>query len=79
VFPSYKQRPFSEANMAQLKDLRLSINNKILGGVCAGIAEWLDWDPTTVRLVFIIGSFIPIIPGFVVYLILWILLPKRES
>jgi phage shock protein PspC (stress-responsive transcriptional regulator) len=65
--------------MAQLKDLRLSINNKILGGVCAGIAEWLDWDPTTVRLVFIIGSFIPIIPGFVVYLILWILLPKRES
>jgi phage shock protein C len=65
--------------MPQLKDLRLSINNKILGGVCAGIAEWLDWDPTTVRLVFIIGSFIPIIPGFVVYLILWILLPKRES
>jgi phage shock protein PspC (stress-responsive transcriptional regulator) len=65
--------------MAQLKDLRLSINNKILGGVCAGIAEWLDWDPTTVRLVFIIGSFIPIIPGFVVYLILWILLPKRNQ
>lgn len=79
MFPSYKQRPFSEANMPQLKDLRLSINNKILGGVCAGIAEWLDWDPTTVRLVFIIGSFIPIIPGFVVYLILWILLPKRNQ
>lgn len=63
--------------MPQLKKLRLSTNNKIIAGVCSGIATWLGWEASTVRLLFIVGSFIPIIPGFVVYLILWALVPKK--
>ena len=65
--------------MPQLRDLRLSTEHKVIGGVCAGIAEWLEWKRTTVRILFVIGSFVPIIPGFVVYLVLWVILPKKRN
>ncbi|MBN1397232.1 MAG: PspC domain-containing protein [Bacteroidetes bacterium] len=64
--------------MPRLRDLKRSGKHKIISGVCGGIAEWLGWKPATVRILFIIGSFVPIIPGFVLYVILWIILPKRS-
>jgi phage shock protein C len=65
--------------MPRFVELRRSTENKIIGGVCAGIAQWLGWKATTVRILFMVGSFVPIIPGFVVYLILWIILPKESG
>lgn len=65
--------------MPYLKDLRRSTEHRIIAGVCAGIAEWLGWSRTMVRIVFVLGSIVPVIPGFVVYLILWILLPRKHS
>jgi phage shock protein C len=62
--------------MPRLRKLRRSSNHKLIAGVCAGIADWLQWKPITVRVLFVIGSFVPIIPGFVVYLILWVILPQ---
>ena len=62
-----------------IKDLRRSSHGKIIAGVCAGIANWLGWDVKTVRVLFVVGSFIPIIPGFLVYIILWVIVPKDES
>ncbi|MER3465593.1 MAG: hypothetical protein C4329_15455, partial [Chitinophagaceae bacterium] len=51
-------------------------NDKILGGVCAGIANYVDMDPTIIRLIFAVlifgGGF-----GFLAYILLWIILPKR--
>ena len=67
-----------ETKMPRLRDLRRSTDHKVIGGVCAGIAEWLEWKATTVRLLFVVGSFVPIIPGFVAYLILWVILPKKR-
>lgn len=64
--------------MPQLKDLKRSTNHKIIAGVCGGIAEWLDWKPGTVRIIFVVGSILPIIPGFVVYVILWAILPPKN-
>jgi phage shock protein PspC (stress-responsive transcriptional regulator) len=58
--------------------LRRSTRNKLIAGVCGGIAEWRGWNATLVRVVFVVGSFIPIIPGFVVYLVLWLLVPKAR-
>jgi phage shock protein C len=63
--------------MPHLRDLKRSMDHKVIGGVCAGIAEWLEWKASTVRILFVVGSFVPIIPGFVVYLILWAILPKK--
>jgi len=65
--------------MPRLKDLRRSTNNKIIVGICAGLAEWFGWNVTTVRVLFVLGSFLPIIPGFLVYLILWVVVPKKVT
>ena len=64
--------------MPQMKKLRRSTKGKIIAGVCAGLAEWLGWKPVTVRVLFVVGSFVPIIPGFIVYVILWAILPADQ-
>lgn len=66
------------SQMPRLGDLRRSTDHKVIAGVCAGIAEWLGWKATTVRILFVVGSFVPIIPGFVVYLVLWAVLPMKR-
>ena len=55
-----------------------SSSNKIIAGVCGGIAEWLGWDPTVVRIVYVLLSILSVaFPGILVYIILWIVMPKR--
>ena len=52
--------------------------NRILGGVCGGIANWLGWDPTIVRLAYVLISiFSAAFPGIIVYLILWVIMPSE--
>lgn len=52
-------------------------NNKIIAGVCGGIAEWLGWDPTLVRILYVVAAALSVaFPGILVYIILWILMPK---
>ena len=54
-----------------------SRRNAVLGGVCGGLAEWLGWSPTWVRLLYVIGSILSVaVPGAIVYIILWIVMPK---
>lgn len=53
---------------------------KILGGVCGGLAEWLGWDPTWVRVLYVIGSILSVaFPGAIVYVILWLVIPKAPQ
>ncbi len=60
--------------------LRRSRKNKMLGGVCGGIAEWLGWDPTAVRLAYILLSILSAaFPGLLVYLILWLVTPPAAD
>ena len=51
-------------------------NNKMLAGVCAGIAEYFDIDPSLVRLGYALLSIASFGMGLVVYIILMILLPQ---
>ncbi|HEX2223648.1 MAG TPA: PspC domain-containing protein [Thermoanaerobaculia bacterium] len=55
-----------------------SREHRILAGVCGGFADWLGWNPTLVRIAFVILSIFPGagIPGIIVYLVLWMLMPK---
>jgi phage shock protein C len=47
-----------------------------LGGVCGGIAEYMDVDPTVVRLVWVLVTFFTgLVPGLVAYLVTWLVLP----
>ncbi len=50
--------------------------HKVLGGVCAGLAEYFDMDVTIVRLLFAFTFFVMGV-GFIPYIILWIVLPKK--
>ena len=54
--------------------LRKSKKDKMIAGVCAGLAEYLGWDPTIVRILFIIFAFMY---GFTIlaYFILAIVMP----
>ncbi len=49
---------------------------RIIAGVCGGIADWLDWPPTRVRILYVVVSVLSAaFPGIIVYLILWFLMP----
>jgi phage shock protein PspC (stress-responsive transcriptional regulator) len=53
-------------------------SDKMIGGVCAGIANYLNVDPAIVRLLFAIITFGGFGMGFFIYILLWIILPSRE-
>ena len=54
--------------------------DRIIAGVCGGIAEWLGWDPTLVRVLYVVISIVSIaFPGILVYLLLWIIMPKAPK
>lgn len=52
-------------------------NNGMIAGVCGGIADYLDIDPTIVRIVYILMTFFVGI-GILLYFILWLVIPKKE-
>ena len=57
---------------------RLVRKNGILAGVCGGIAESFGWNPTVVRVVYVVISTLSAaVPGILIYLVLWILIPKE--
>jgi phage shock protein PspC (stress-responsive transcriptional regulator) len=45
----------------------------MIAGVCGGIAEWLGWDPTVVRILYVVVSVLSAAcPGIIVYAVLWV-------
>ncbi len=58
------------------KKLYRSADNKLIAGVCAGLAEYFDHDPTLWRLGFALFLVVTgFMPGIVLYLIAWIVMP----
>jgi phage shock protein PspC (stress-responsive transcriptional regulator) len=53
-------------------------SDKMIGGVCSGIASYLGIDPAIVRILFAIISFGGFGLGFLAYIILWIVLPPKD-
>ena len=61
------------------RPLRRSLANRAIAGVCGGIAEYFDWDPTVLRVAYVLLSiFSAAFPGLLLYLVLWIVIPERE-
>lgn len=53
--------------------------NKMIAGVCAGIAEHFGWDVTLFRVVFVIASIVSVaFPGILVYVVLWVVMPPPD-
>lgn len=56
--------------------LERSATNKVIAGVCGGIAEYLAVDPTLVRVFFVIAAILTAGLGFLAYLVLLVLMPQ---
>jgi phage shock protein C len=56
-----------------------SRTHKVIAGVCGGIAEYLDVDPTVVRILYVAASiFSAVFPGLLAYIILAFLMPTPD-
>lgn len=64
--------------MAETKKLYRSRSNRMLGGVAAGLADYLDTDPTIIRLIFAF-SFLLWGTGILIYLIMWVIVPEEPE
>lgn len=57
--------------------LRRSRQNRMIAGVCGGLAEWLGWDPTVVRVLYVVISVLSAaFPGIIAYIVLAIVMPE---
>ena len=60
--------------------LHRSRSNRMIAGVCGGLAEWLDWDPTLVRALYVVVSvFSAAVPGLLIYMVLWLVMPQKSG
>ncbi len=61
------------------KRLMRSSNDKLLGGVCAGLAEYFDFDPVLVRIAYaFLTIFSAGFPGLLLYIVMWIVMPEKK-
>jgi phage shock protein PspC (stress-responsive transcriptional regulator) len=61
---------------SEYKKLYRSVDDRMIAGVCAGIADYFDIDPTLVRLLFALGFFVTGSALFWIYVIMMIIVPE---
>ncbi|MCR4409835.1 MAG: PspC domain-containing protein [Candidatus Saccharicenans sp.] len=62
------------------KRLYRSVQQKMLGGVCAGLADYFDLDVSLVRLIFVgVALLTAILPMVLFYLIAWLVIPVQPK
>jgi phage shock protein PspC (stress-responsive transcriptional regulator) len=53
--------------------------DKMIAGVCAGIAEYFGWEVTLFRVVYVVVSILSVaFPGILVYIVLWVVMPRPD-
>ena len=63
----------------KLVKLHRSQNHRMIAGVMGGIAERFGWNANLLRIIFVIISLMSAaFPGILVYLVLWLIMPKRQ-
>lgn len=54
--------------------------DRMIAGVCGGLAEWLGWKADHVRIAYVVVSLISVaFPGIIIYLLLWLLMPDADA
>ena len=62
------------------RPLQRSTSKMMVAGVCGGLANWLGWDVTLVRVLYVLVTVLTsFVPGIVAYIILWLIMPLDES
>lgn len=68
-YPSYEQQ--------QPRRLTRSMTDKMIAGVCGGIAQYLNVDATLIRVIFLVLVLAGIFPGVLAYIVAWIVMPAE--
>lgn len=62
------------------KKLYLSSTNKVIAGVCGGIAEYLKVDATFIRIAWVLFMILSYAaPAIIIYIVCWAIMPLSES
>jgi phage shock protein PspC (stress-responsive transcriptional regulator) len=61
-----------------IKRLYRSKENRVLGGVCGGIGEYLEVDPVVIRLLWVLLAVLSFGAGILGYLLAWIIIPEKK-
>jgi phage shock protein C len=73
-------RAMFDDNDPMSKPLMRVRQGALIAGVCGGIAKWLGWDPTIVRVVYVMLTLLSAaFPGVILYILLWILMPLEPE
>ena len=62
-----------------IKRLYRSGKDKILGGVCGGIAEYFNVDPVIIRLLWVFFALVSMGAGILIYLVAWVIVPRNPK
>ena len=60
------------------KRLYRSTKDRMIGGVCGGIGEYLEVDPTAIRVAYALLTLLTAFSGIIVYLVIWIIMPEKR-
>lgn len=58
--------------------LTRSTSDKMIAGVCAGLARSLGWDPTLVRVLWVVASLLIGLPA-IAYVVMWLAVPEDQA
>ena len=72
---SFQDEDFIERELMNIRRRLSRSNDRIIAGVCAGIAEFLGWKPASIRALFVLGVVLSFGWFVVVYLLLWWMMP----
>lgn len=50
----------------------------MIGGVCGGIADYFGWDPTVVRIIYLLLTCTTAFAGVPIYILMWIFVPRAR-
>jgi phage shock protein C len=79
LMAALEDRRAEGASSASPKRLHKS-RSPVLAGVCGGLAEWLDWEPTLVRVGYVLATLlIAGFPGIIIYLIMALVIPRHPE
>ena len=82
--PSSQQQGTTQASYSYSEEpkkknrLYRDSSDKVVGGVCSGLANYLNVDPAIIRLLFAIITFGGFGSGILIYILFWIILPERD-
>lgn len=64
--------------MERNKKLTRSRKERMIAGVCGGLAEYFGWDVSILRVVYVLATIFTAFAGTIVYIILWIVMPDED-